>query len=49
VLDVEDSEAGADLAQHYSAGRAAVESSIRAIPELFARCSLGQTERGILF
>jgi hypothetical protein len=42
VLDVEGYKAGADLAQHFSAGRAAVESSIRAIPALFERCPAGQ-------
>ncbi len=44
VLDVEGYKAGADLAQHFSAGRAAVESSIRAIPALFERCPAGQAD-----
>jgi hypothetical protein len=44
VLDVEEYKAQADPLRIFSAGRAAVESSIRAIPELFARCPRGQTE-----
>ena len=44
VLDVEEYKAQSDPLRIFSAGRAAVESSIRAIPELFARCPRGQTE-----
>ncbi len=44
VLEVEGFKAEADLAKHFSAHRAAAESSIRAIPALFERCSPNQTE-----
>jgi len=47
VLEVESYQAGANQVQHFSAGRAAVESSIRAIPALFERCGPGQTDTRI--
>jgi hypothetical protein len=44
VLEVESFKAAANQTQLFSAGRAAVESGIQAIPALFERCSPGQTD-----
>jgi len=44
VLEVEGFKAAADLARNFSAHRAAVESSIRAIPAIFERCHPSATE-----
>lgn len=44
VLEVEAFKAGASLTGHFSAHRAAVESSIHAIPALFERCPSTQSE-----
>lgn len=44
VLEVEAYKAEASQEKHFSAGRAAVESGIRAIPALFERCDRGQSD-----